>query len=94
MNKLSERSKILILEGARVTGTFTEGFSYSYEQFYVDEADEMSEFCKWVDENIGGGGRNNIETLFLAFKNPTNKEYQQFVKELKQKIDEIKQYMN
>lgn len=70
MKTLSERNKLLLLQGAKTCGSFTEGYHYVVEDLYVDEADEIYKFCEYIDNQIGGAGRANIDTLFLAFKKP------------------------
>lgn len=86
MKTLSIRSKTLLLNGAKICGNFTDGFGVVEESLYSNEAVELREFCEWVDKNVGGAGSVNIDTLFKAFKNPTDKELQLFVKELSDKI--------
>ena len=76
--------------GAKMTGTFEEAYSYVEEDLYIDEADTISEFCEWVDKEIGGAGANNIETLFEAFINPNNKEAVKLSLEVKKKIFEMR----
>jgi hypothetical protein len=69
MRKLPQYAKHLLLQGASTLGNFTEGFYFVEEEIKVKDADELFEFCKWIDNHIGGASRNNIEMLFLAFKN-------------------------
>jgi hypothetical protein len=66
---LSERNAHLILEGGRITGTYEEGYYYNEESMYIDEADTILEFCKWIDSEVGGCGRANIKELWYAFNN-------------------------
>ncbi len=66
---LSERNIHLILDGGRITGSFEEGYYYNEEAMYINEADEILSFCKFVDE-VGGCGPINIQELWFAFKNP------------------------
>jgi hypothetical protein len=92
MNKLSERNKLLLLQGSKQSGTMVGGFSYVEEQLYCDEAHELLEFCKWVDKEIGGVGSANIDILFRAFKYPENKQYQTEALVVKNRIAEIRRY--
>ena len=89
MNILSELNQHLILDGAKITGTFTEGYQYSEESFYVNEAEEIYQFCKWIDVEVGGASRYNIVMLWDAFKNPGNKSLQKQKNELKDTITKL-----
>lgn len=84
---------MLLLNGARHTGTFSEGYFYSEEELSLstNEAKELQNFCEFIDNKIGGAGGANIEKLFLAFKNPTDFELQKFAKST---ADLIKSYKN
>jgi hypothetical protein len=88
MKKLSIRNKTLLLFAN--SGTFVERYDEIVESLYMDEADEIFEFCKFIDEKVGGAGYVNIDTLFLAFKNPEDKGLQEFVNVLRKKILELK----
>ena len=63
---LSERNVFLILDGGRITGSFEEGFFCKEESMYINEADEILSFCKFLDE-VGGCGPINIQHLWSAF---------------------------
>lgn len=93
MKKLGTRNITLLLMGAKTTGTFNEAYSYVEEELYVDEADTIFDFCKYIDKKIGGAGRNNIEQLFEAFINPSNKEAVKFAMDVRNKIAEIKGHL-
>jgi hypothetical protein len=86
--QLSERAFVMMLQGARDTGTFCEGVDFLYEQFYAEEISLVKEFAKYLDEEIGGASRMNIHRLFQSFVNPTtfNKTYAKVVKEQIEKI--------
>jgi hypothetical protein len=90
MKKLSPRTEVLLLGGARITGSFKGAFGYAWEDFYVKDADEIEKFCIWLDKEIGGAGRSNIRELFLAFKNPKDVALANYAKAVKQQIDRIK----
>jgi len=92
MRFLSELNTHLILEGAKIEGNFSEGYYYNEEQYYYSEAEELLNFCKWIDENTGDASRYNIQMLWKAFKNPNDKKLQSQVEKLKLKIKEIKSY--
>ena len=88
--ELSDRNKSLLLEGARTTGSFIEGYYYIEEDLYVDESEELHAFCKWIDKEIGGAGQSNIDTLWLAFKNPTDKGLADEANKIAEQIKRIK----
>lgn len=90
MKKLSERNKLLLLEGGHTTGSMTDGYWYAEERLYIHEAEELLMFCKWIDKNIGGCASGNIDMLFQAWKHPENKELQKSAEELKKRIAEFK----
>lgn len=87
MNNTIFRSLVL---GANVTGTFVEGYHYVEETLPVNKSEEAFEFCKWIDENIGGASIHNIGILYKAFKNPNDENLCKYTKELKEKISFIK----
>ena len=90
MKKLPIYARTLLLHGASTMGTFTEGFFYVEESIQVNHSLELHDFCKWIDENIGGASINNIDMLFKAFKYPHNLEATTKAKELAEKINAIK----
>lgn len=87
---ISENAKYAILEGASINGNFIEAYEYAFEDLYTDEADEVREFCKWIDENIGGASRRNIDNLWLAFKYPHVKEFTDEANRIAEAIKRIK----
>ena len=93
MKTLSERNKTLLLEGGRVTGSMIGGYHYVEDRLYINESRELLNFCKWIDENVGGCGSANIDMLFQAFKNPKDVSLKLEVAALKKKIDEINAYI-
>lgn len=90
MKNLSISNANLLLQGANVCGTFDEGFSYIEEMVKIKDANELINFCKWIDKNIGGASRYNIQQLFLAYKNPKDAELQKFATDLAKRISEFK----
>lgn len=90
IGNLTERTFELMLEGARMEGTFVDGLDYSMERFYCDEFDEVKAFAKYLDEEIGGAGRANIHVLYLAFCDPENGYYHAFAENVKEKIAHLK----
>lgn len=74
MKELSERNQTLLLQGAKIEGSFSEGYYHAMEELYIDEAPVLFEFCKWIDKEVGGAGSANIRQLFTCFierENPT-----------------------
>lgn len=92
MKTLSDRNAVLLCYGAKMLGSFSEGFMYCEEELYIDEIDELRLFCQWIDEKIGGGAEGNIKNLFIAFKEPNNKNAQEFANKLKLRIAEIRSH--
>ena len=88
LKHLSERTAHLLLEGARTSGNFTDGYFYIEGSLYADEANEVYEFCKFIDE-IGGAGPANINIFWLGFKYPNNKMIMEVFNEKKQEIVEL-----
>ncbi len=89
---LSDRNKTLLLEGAKTTGSFTEGYYYIEESLYIDEADKLHTFCMWIDNQIGGAGPINIQDLWYAFNHPQEKFSKNVAKYWKEEMDKIKAY--
>ena len=94
MRKLPSYAKSLLIQGSSVTGNFTEGYYFVEERIYSNDAKELFHFCQWIDNNIGGASRFNIDMLFSAYKNPTNVELQNQAKELSDKIKQLRSYEN
>lgn len=90
MNKLPIYAKTLLLQGASITGTFTEGYFFVEEKIKIKDSNLLFEFCKWIDKNIGGAASGNIDMLFSAFKNPFNADLTNQANELANKIRRIK----
>jgi len=90
MKTLSERNVLLLTEGANIEGNYTDGYYYSEEKMYCDEADILFDFCQWIDQVVGGASRYNIQKLFLAYMNQDDDDLQKFVEDLRSKIEEIK----
>lgn len=86
---LSERNVHLVLQGGNVTGSFEEGYYYNEESMYINEADAILKFCKFVDK-VGGCGPINIQELWFAFNNPTTHDGKQIVKKWETKFAEIR----
>lgn len=78
--------------GARTTGSFLEGYYYFEESLYINEADELYEFCKWIDEEIGGAGPINIDMLWLGFKYPESEYFAKEIAKIKEDMERIKSY--
>ena len=92
MKKLGNRNVSLISMGVKATGSFEEGYYYVEEELYIDEADDIFEFCLWVDGEIGGGSSHNMEILFKAFKNPEDEKAVAAAMEIKKAIERIRAY--
>jgi len=89
MKQLPIYAKELLLMGA-ITGTFTEGYHFVEERIQVNHAKELLAFCQWIDKNIGGAARGNIDMLFMAYKNPDNTELAHRAAELAEQIRYIR----
>lgn len=86
---LSERNVHLVLDGGRTTGSYEEGYYYKEESMYIDEADGIFKFCKFLDE-VGGCGPRNIQDLWFAFNNPTTDKSKEIVSHWKEVFDSLK----
>ena len=89
MKNLTQRNADLLIEGVGMMGTMEEGYGYVEERLYINDADELNNFCVWVDENAGCCASGNIQMLWKAFKNPT-KENMKPVNELMEWWEEYK----
>lgn len=92
MKKLPSYAKSLLIQGSSITGNFTEGYYFVEEQLRIKDAEELFDFCQWIDRHIGGASSYNIDMLFSAYKNPTNQELQNQAKELSDRIKQIRSY--
>jgi len=90
MKNLPIYAKTLLLQGASTTGTFTEGYFFVEEKIQINHSKTLFDFCKWIDQNIGGAASGNIDMLFSAFKNPFSVELVNEANELANKIRQIK----
>ena len=90
MKKLPAYAKPLLLHGASITGNFTEGYFFVEERLYLKDANELFDFCKWIDSNIGGAASGNIDMLFASFKNPQDAALASQAKELADLIRQFK----
>lgn len=90
MRTLPEYAKTLLLQGASTLGNFTDGFDYIEERVKATHYGELRNFCKWIDANIGGASRFNIDMLYAAFKNPTDLNLKAQANELASKIKSLK----
>jgi len=52
MQTLPNYAKHLLLHGASVTGTFTEGYYFVEERLQAQHAGELLKFCQWIDDNF------------------------------------------
>ena len=84
---LSERNVFLILDGGRNTGSFYEGIRT--DQLYVDEYEDIVEFCKFLDE-VGGCGPINIQPLWSAFCWPDDEHSKMTVEHWKNEFAKYK----
>ena len=90
MNRLPLYAKELLLQGAKMTGTYTEGYYAVEEEILAADAVPLLAFTKWIDTHIGGAADGNIDMLYLAYKNPFSMEYASKAKALAEKIQRIK----
>ena len=89
---LSDRNKSLLLQGAKTTGSFVEGYYYIEESLYINESESLYKFCEWIDNEIGGAGPINIQDLWYAFNHPQEQFSKNVAKYLKEEMDKIKSY--
>lgn len=80
--QLSQHTTAFLLHGASCTGSFIEGLNMIEEELFISEPWELlQDFCEWLDLEIGGGGRANIQQLWRAFQNPTDPIHEKFIAE-------------
>lgn len=80
----------LLCQGARATGTFSEGVEIKLEEFDLDQYDEAKSFAKHIDANIGGASRHNIEIIYSNWKNP--KIHGEAIRQIKATIQRLKKF--
>ena len=74
MRNLSARNALLISQGAKHCGSFSDGVWYVEEQLYINDIDEIVEFCKWLDANSHRASpempfiESNLSTLYKLSK--------------------------
>jgi hypothetical protein len=74
MKTLSERNALLISQGCKMMGSFTEGIIYIQEQLYCKDFKEIDKFVKWLDDNSHRASpempfiESNLPTLFKLSK--------------------------
>ena len=90
MAKLPSYAKALLLQGASITGNFTDGYHFIEERLQVRHGADLFRFCKWIDARIGGAASGNIDMLYAAYRNPGNPELAAAAEELAQIIKRIK----
>lgn len=87
MKTLPTYAKPLLLQGASTLGNFTEGYFFVEERLQAKHAALLLEFCKWIDEKVGGASGSNIDMLFSAFRNPGDEKLKAQVEELASLIE-------
>jgi len=90
MKKLSKYNAILLLKGARMTGSFRGALVHGFEDFYVKDYEKIKEFAYWLDDEVGGASSSNIFWLFDAFKNPENEILKRMKDKHKEQIQRLK----
>lgn len=77
MNQLGDRNYTLISDGIKSCDSFNPDICFVYfeEQLYMDEADEIEAFLRWVheDELNRAFGSGNYEQRFQQFLNDSKK---------------------
>jgi hypothetical protein len=68
MKALTQRNALLISQGCKMMGSFTEGIIYIQEQLYCKDFKEIDKFAKWLDEN---SHRASAEMPFIESNLPT-----------------------
>ena len=72
---LSEKRVFQLLDGAKTFGNLTDACSRYQEDFYIDEAENLFAFAKWIDIEVGGVGPINIQELWKAFNVPCRESF-------------------
>lgn len=94
MKKLTQATKSYLLLGAKMTGSFSEGFFYVEENLPAGVAPSLLQFCEWIDSKIGGASAYNIDMLYSAFKNPKNVEVNEQANALAARIADIRRLVS
>jgi len=84
---LSEYNVELILDGGRNTGSFYEGLRF--DKVFLDDYDELAQFCNWLDKEIGGCGPINIQELWSAFWNQSDEQSWRIINYWKSKFEAL-----
>jgi len=87
---LSEKRVFQLLDGAKTFGNLTDACSRYQEDFYIDEAENLFEFAKWIDDYVGGVGPINIQQLWAAFHNQSDEQHWRIINYWKTKFNQIK----
>lgn len=81
---LSQHTKAFLLQGASCTGSFLEGLYMNEEHLFISEPfEKLQEFCEWIDVEVGGAGRANIDQLWSSFNNQEDPLCQMFIEDTK-----------
>jgi len=84
---LNQHTQAFLLQGASCTGSFVEGLMMNEEHLLISEPWELLEdFCEWIDVEIGGAGRINIDQLWCSFQNQEDPLCAMFIEETKKKM--------
>lgn len=94
MRYLSKRVQLLLLSGATIDGTFYGGYLMIMDELFTDEVDDIGEFARFIDFEIGGAGSANIGWLYDYYKNRSDKTLQNRAQELKERIASRKRNFN
>lgn len=88
MKKLTERNYMILREGAKMLGSWTEAFDYGYESFYTDEAETIKDFCQWLEKINAEDRAKGLEDYECRSMGIGNYE-QRFAEYLAEKTDNL-----
>ena len=81
-----------LLNGMKMTGSAVDAANMFQESFYINEAPLLFDFCKWIDNEIGGCGPINIQDLWYAFNHPQEQFSKNVAKHWKEEMEKINSY--
>jgi len=87
---LSECRVYQLLNGMKTYGNAQDAANSVQESFYINEAQLIFDFCKWIDNEIGGCGPINIQELWAAFHNQSDEQSWRLINYWKTKLAKYK----
>ena len=74
MTKLGDRNYSLLSMGAKISGDWVDAYDYAREEIYIDEANILYGYCKWMEDTGKSMGWGNYEERFKEYLEFLEKE--------------------